>query len=344
MFAYTLTPDSINIFIRGRAQTVHKTHVNYDAIREKLKNKPVNPSGEWIADLSDLINVKAFLAKITEGRVQVSADTVLVAGKKAHGVAVDRLFEMLKEGFDVKPLCRFLDKLAENPTEDVRTDLYLWLEASKMPLTEDGDFLAYKYVSHDYTSRGGFKNPIGQVVSMPREHCDPNRHKTCSTGLHFASWDYVCGTGSRKIILKVNPRDVVAIPSDYANHKGRACQYEIVGEVTEEQKFEPVVSTVGTYAEPLESVEAENDNVGDGALLEEPVSTRPHILINEKTGEPKFKPPHYAAYNSHSLLAAVKDLGQRGFARDNDVPRTTLQGWVRKAEEWIKQSKRKKRK
>ena len=33
------------------------------------------------------------------------------------------------------------------------------------------------------------------------------------------------------VILKINPRDVVSIPTDYNNTKGRTCRYEVVGEV-----------------------------------------------------------------------------------------------------------------
>jgi hypothetical protein len=33
------------------------------------------------------------------------------------------------------------------------------------------------------------------------------------------------------MILKINPRDVVSIPNDYGYSKGRACRYEIVGEL-----------------------------------------------------------------------------------------------------------------
>jgi hypothetical protein len=35
------------------------------------------------------------------------------------------------------------------------------------------------------------------------------------------------------MILKINPRDVVAIPADYNNTKGRCCRYEVIGEYTE---------------------------------------------------------------------------------------------------------------
>ena len=33
------------------------------------------------------------------------------------------------------------------------------------------------------------------------------------------------------MILKINPRDVVSIPTDYNDSKGRCCRYEVIGEV-----------------------------------------------------------------------------------------------------------------
>jgi hypothetical protein len=53
--------------------------------------------------------------------------------------------------------------------------------------------------------------------------------------LHFCSQDYLPhfgnGYDSRVVIVKINPADVVSIPSDYNNAKGRACRYEVVGEI-----------------------------------------------------------------------------------------------------------------
>jgi hypothetical protein len=75
-------------------------------------------------------------------------------------------------------------------------------------------------------------NSVGQVVSMPRYKVDDNRNNTCSSGLHFCSLSYLknCfGFGDNVVILKINPRDVVSIPSDYNNSKGRCCLYEVIG-------------------------------------------------------------------------------------------------------------------
>lgn len=78
-------------------------------------------------------------------------------------------------------------------------------------------------------------NSVGQIVSMPRSEVDNNRNQTCSNGLHFAAWNYASTySGDTLIMIKVNPSDVVAIPSDYNNMKGRAAKYEVLGIIDEE--------------------------------------------------------------------------------------------------------------
>jgi hypothetical protein len=75
-------------------------------------------------------------------------------------------------------------------------------------------------------------NSVGRVVEMERNTVDDRAENTCSTGLHFCSQHYLSHFGgARTMILKINPRDVVSIPSDYNDSKGRACRYEVVGEL-----------------------------------------------------------------------------------------------------------------
>jgi hypothetical protein len=83
-------------------------------------------------------------------------------------------------------------------------------------------------------------NSPGRVVEMERNQVDDNKDQTCSTGLHFCGMSYLSHfSGERTVIVKVNPADVVSIPSDYNGAKGRACRYEVVGElgVEPEQAF-----------------------------------------------------------------------------------------------------------
>lgn len=153
-----------------------------------------------------------------------------------------KILKMNAQGFTCKPLANFLANLYKNPSPVAISELYLFIEACELPITEDGEFIAYKIVRDDYKDiyTGKMDNSVGQVVQMPRGLVDDNRNNTCSRGLHFCSKDYLAHYGSggrgndRCLLVKINPADVVSIPSDYNNAKGRAWRYEVVGEVAKD--------------------------------------------------------------------------------------------------------------
>ena len=123
-----------------------------------------------------------------------------------------------------------------NPSKRAVTELYGFLEKNSLPITPDGHFLAYKKVRKDFLDihSGTMSNAVGTVVEMERNMVDDDQNRTCSTGLHFCSQEYLAHFGdgtSRTVILKINPADVVSIPNDYNNSKGRACRYEVIGEL-----------------------------------------------------------------------------------------------------------------
>jgi hypothetical protein len=98
------------------------------------------------------------------------------------------------------------------------------------------------------------------VVSMERNLVDDDQNRTCSTGLHFCSQDYLRSFGGERIvILKINPRDVVSIPNDYNDSKGRCARYEIVDEIDKDKADEAFAKTVQEAAEREASVVAEKD-------------------------------------------------------------------------------------
>jgi acyl carrier protein len=105
-----------------------------------------------------------------------------------------------------------------------------------MGITDEGMILAYKRVREDYMDihSGTIRNAVGDSPSMPRNKVDENKDRTCSDGLHFCSFSYLphfgSGPGSKVVILEIHPKDVVAIPSDYNDAKGRTCAYTVIGE------------------------------------------------------------------------------------------------------------------
>jgi hypothetical protein len=354
MFSCTITPKSINLYLPGdKPYTVDKTHVNYGAIRDHLRIHYDNREGaryeRWVAHLRDLLNPKTAIARKTAGRVQVKDQKIYFDGVEVKSVLAERIVAMLADGFDIQPLVRFMDRLMSNPTVDVRDDLYLWLENSKLPITEDGCFLAYKYVRHDYKSvhDGETDNSIGTIVSMPRDLCDPYRSHTCSSGLHFCSLDYLTGShldfDCRIVVLKIDPADVVAIPHDYNNQKGRACRYAVIDEIARESLTSieaAATDAIGTYDDSIEDdFEAE---------IEESVPTPAlKVLLNTPAPwEVKERAEEGFSHGGKVYTAAqIKDLllvhGQRGTSRALGIPRTTLQDWAKRIEAGNKKAARK---
>lgn len=257
--AYTITPSSVNLLLNGRMRTINETHINFKAVKEALKN--LNIVG-WSQELEDriagLVDIPAFIAKVTEGKVRVGDGAVYYGDKPVGGVISKRLIDMLRDGFDIRPLARFLDRLMTNPIPTAADELYQWMEGSNLPLTDDGCFLAFKKVDNDYTSFHDHKtdNSIGTKLPLLDEsNYDTDRYRTCSSGYHFCSFRYLhayFGNQGRVVICKIAPEDVVSIPHDYNNAKGRAKTYEIIGEVPEDEAAQffagtPVVDSFGTY-------------------------------------------------------------------------------------------------
>jgi hypothetical protein len=165
----------------------------------------------------------------------------------------------------------FMENLMSNPSRRAVNELYGFLEKGELPITPDGCFLAYKRVRDDFLDvhSGSVLNKPAQimtaaelaampvkagkvtvnvensvtVVSMERNAVDDDKNRTCSEGLHFCSKHYLGHFGGERImILKLNPRDVVSIPSDYNDSKGRACRYEVVGELGADYDLEGTVN------------------------------------------------------------------------------------------------------
>lgn len=222
----------ITLMVDGATRTVTDSHPNYDKIREAVRVKDL--------DLAEsLINVVKSVTSYMTGKVAITNGQVFYGNQQLHGAVVDRILDMMSEGFDHEPMVKFVENLMSNPSKRAVDELYGFLEQTSLPITEDGHFLAYKKVRDDYRDlySGTMDNSIGQVLEMPRNGVDEDKDRTCSAGLHFCSLSYLkhyYGGKGRVMIVKINPADVVAIPSDYDNAKGRACKYEIIGEHTSE--------------------------------------------------------------------------------------------------------------
>jgi hypothetical protein len=69
------------------------------------------------------------------------------------------------------------------------------------------------------------------------------------------------------VIVKINPRDVVSIPTDYNDSKGRACRYEVVDEIDKDKADEAFAKTVQATASREASVLTDEDLKALAALV-----------------------------------------------------------------------------
>jgi hypothetical protein len=228
--ARLVTETSITIMMNGKTYILTEdNHQHYTELRAALR-------ADDVETIDRLIDIPKAINTYGGGVISVVNGEVIFEGKPLHNAVTTRLLRQMDEGFDVAPMVAFLTNLMKNPSMVARNELYLWLEENQCPITEDGHFIAFKNVRDTYKDwhSNSIDNSIGQKPSMPRNEVDDDRNRTCSAGLHFCSESYLqhfhAGAGTRTMVLKVNPADVVSIPSDYGNAKGRTWQYEVIGE------------------------------------------------------------------------------------------------------------------
>ncbi len=250
-FPFLIQGNNLVVVIDNKPHTINKTHISYQKVVDAIK------AGEW-ETVREVIDPKKVVINYGKGNVEVQGDKLFWKGKEFHNALSNRMISMLQEGLPVEPLVLFMDNLMKNPSKRSVTELYGFLEKNNLPITSDGHFLAYKKVRKDFKDchTGTMDNSVGQIVEMERNEVDDDQNRTCSTGLHFCSQNYLNHFGGeRTVIVKINPADVVSIPTDYDNSKGRACRYEVIGElgVHPDDAFKETVQDAAYSQEQLDA-------------------------------------------------------------------------------------------
>lgn len=256
-YPYMIQGSNIVVVIDNKPYTVSKTHITYNKVLNAIK------ANDWDT-VKDVIDPKKTVLNYGKGNVSVQGDKLFWKDEELHTSLSRRMIAMLQDGFPIEPMVAFMENLMANPSKRAVTELYGFLEKNNLPITPDGHFLAYKKVRNDYKDvySGTMDNSVGVTVEMERNKVDDDQNRTCSTGLHFCSRDYLNHFGGERIVIvKINPADVVSIPTDYNDSKGRACKYEIVDEIDKDKADEAFARAVQAEAEREASLLAEKELV-----------------------------------------------------------------------------------
>ena len=245
----------VTVVVDGVPYSAANDHPNFKEI--------IRLSAEGDRSVVDLFDVSIKVAKKFEElseRVSVRDGRVYFDGEEIDTVLTRQIVNFLEADVeDFKPLVLFWEKLAQNPNPHSQEQLYTWLNAHDFTITPEGDLLGYKGVKkladgqfesvnhgraivNGQEHNGAIPNNIGDVVTMPRGDVEFNPSVGCSTGLHVGTWEYASGWAKGAVLeVKVNPRDVVSVPTDCGGQKLRTCRYVVTG-VTE-----------GDFGTPLKS-------------------------------------------------------------------------------------------
>lgn len=326
---YMLSNKTVTIILNGKQFTYTSSQPYFDELK-KLLSQPADKI-KW-DEVIDIINAEEHLINYTGKNISVCngrfyyRNTEGTTIELAENAIISRILDMQSKRKPFDKMLKFLDNLAANPDIVAINELYLFLSDCDMPITDDGHFLAYKKIRKDYTDcyTGTICNRVGTLVTMLRDNVDNDRTRTCSNGLHFCAKGYLPHFGDNDeviVAVKVNPADVVSIPADYHNMKGRCCQYYVVEELDENQSLEDFVS-VETDVQRI--VTAENpDNVIVPLTAKKSEETVDVINTNsdEETDFASLDKPYIG-----TVKGFLKDVGRESRVVDRDYYISTSLG------------------
>lgn len=221
---------SLNVFFQGKSHTIYATDAKFESAVEEYKNQ------NWDA-LHNILNpAQVFLNLYAKyEQIEVKDGNVYVSGEAISNLVASRILDFLAEGLDCVPMFKFITKLNLNPSSRAVNELYTFMEHKFLPVTVNGNFLAYKALRSDFTDvhTGKFDNNVGNVLEMPRNKVDDNKEVGCSYGFHAGTLEYARGFrpfDGKLVVVEINPADVVSIPTDCECQKLRTCKYKVVSE------------------------------------------------------------------------------------------------------------------
>ena len=225
---YILTEESLTVVVDGKAMTMQKDHPAWTQAIDAL-NKEEYDRLENLFDVSKA--VEDYVDQ--ESGISVKEGTVYFQGEVIHNVVVDKILGCMRQGLPFKPLVRFLGKLMANPSRRAVNELYAFLEHKSMPITPDGNFVAYKGVTEDFKDfhTRKFDNSVGQTLSMTRNGVCDDANIGCSYGFHAGSYEYAKGyasSGGHLMRVEIDPTDVVSVPLDCDCQKLRTAKYKVI--------------------------------------------------------------------------------------------------------------------
>lgn len=329
-----LTTDGLKTIVGGPGG-----HPQFEEIFTALR------AGEF-DDIENLISPVKQIAERFErvsDRVVISNGHVLFDGDPLNNTLTDQIVRFHREDSDFMPLVNFLEKLMQNKNPHSREHLYRWLDAQKFTIAPDGDIIGYKGVTTNLTSvHSGYglvrnldsqeiteykdahlPNNPNTEISMPRSMVTFDPSDGCSFGLHVGTWSYASGFGDVVLEVRVDPRDVVSVPTDCSDRKMRVCRYVVVGPI--DKAYDSALGYNESFDDPEygepELDEDEGSSAWDYDRMDSDLYEQP---TTQELGLDYLDTPDHIEYRGESTEVHEADPSLKDFRED--VPADW--GWV----------------
>lgn len=238
---------NITVFVGAEVHTASsESHPNFEEIVQAAVASDVDPD-ELVA-LFDVSEVVASRFDPLSERVTVANGRVYFDGDEVDNALTRQIVRFLEEDVeDWIPLVNFFENVAANPTEHSREQLYEWLDRHTFTIDGDGYLIAYKgvrklsdgrfesvrsgygIVDGEVIQNGYIPNDVGSIIEIPRSMVHHDPAVGCSVGMHVGTYEYASGWARGGLLkVRVNPRDVVSVPTDCNAQKVRVCRYEVL--------------------------------------------------------------------------------------------------------------------
>jgi len=243
------------VVLGGQPHQFDHTHPEYTGLCECVM---AGDADEFV----NLINTGTVIENWSEGNFEFRDGFLHYEDEQVASQPTERIINMIRNGWDHKPMLSYLDRLYQNVSNRAVQESYTWCSHKGLPITDDGMLIGYKGVSlysgEDRTDKNrrtltegdhvdrytgtSFRNNVGDECSMNRRKVSDNCEQGCAAGLHVGTYEYAndwAGFGGKVVLVKFDPADIVSVPTDCQFSKMRVSKYTVVS-IAREQLEEEV--------------------------------------------------------------------------------------------------------
>ncbi len=260
------------VVIENQSYQFDHTHCEYEGLVECVK------VGDQDAFL-DLLNTGTVIEDWSEGDFEFRDGFLYYEDEQVASQPTDRILQLIKNGWDHKPMLSYLDRLYQNVSNRAVMESYNWCSHKGLPITPDGYLVGYKgvavYSGGNTTDKMGrplqdgdlvdrytgnsFRNNVADECNMNRRRVSDDCTQGCAAGLHVGTYEYACdwaGNEGKVVLVKFDPADIVSVPTDCEHQKMRVSGYTVIGiarDVIEEEVYD-----YDEYEDEYEDLTTEN--------------------------------------------------------------------------------------